>query len=176
VRAALQEPLARVAALIGASAPHRLFPENPGTWLHHQTSLQSREAWVTFLPWLDRRNPRLGFEVAGNFYRNLLVDDAALVAANQCRTAMREDFSAWLAGGAVIALPTTPVLAPLRDKTRATMQAARTRIINFTCVAGMIGAPQINLPLGEAEGVPIGLSLIGAPGSDETLLALARRI
>lgn len=176
VRAALQEPLARVAALIGASAPHRLFPENPGTWLHHQTSLQSREAWMTFLPWLDRRNPRLGFEVAGNFYRNLLVDDAALVAANQGRTAMRKDFSARLAGGAVIALPTTPVLAPLRDQTRATMQAARTRIINFTCVAGMIGAPQINLPLGEAEGVPVGLSLIGAPGSDETLLALARRI
>jgi amidase len=176
VRAALRAPLERVARLIGASAPHQLFPSDPEDWLRHQGTLQAREAWQTFAPWLDRRNPRLGFEVAANFFRNLLVTDAALAAANDCRAAMRQALGARLADGAVIALPTAPVLAPRRDQTRSALQAPRARIINFTCVAGMIGAPQINLPLGTSDGVPVGLSLIGAPGSDAQLLALARAL
>jgi amidase len=89
---------------------------------------------------------------------------------------MRRELGVLLADGSVIALPTAPVVAPLRGQTRSAMQAPRTRIINFTCVAGMIGAPQINLPLGVSDGVPVGLSLIGAPGSDAQLLALARRL
>jgi amidase len=176
VRDALRAPAARIARLIGASASHRLFPIDPEEWLNQQTTLQSREAWDTFAPWLDRRNPRLGFEVAGNFFRNLLVTDAALGAAAACRAAMRKEFDGLLADGTVIALPTAPVLAPLRGQTRAAMQALRARIITFTCVAGMLGAPQINLPLGGVDGVPVGLSLIGAPNTDEALLALARRL
>jgi amidase len=89
---------------------------------------------------------------------------------------MRKELAALLADGAVIALPTSPVLAPARGQGRAAMSVHRMRIINFTCVAGMLGAPQINLPLAMAEGVPVGLSLIGAPNSDETLLALAREL
>jgi len=176
VRAALRAPIERVATLIGTSAGHLLFPSDPETWLRHQGTLQAREAWETFAPWLDRRNPRLGFEVAANFFRNLTITDDALAAAAACRAEMRRELGALLADGSVIALPTAPVLAPLRDQTRGAMQAPRLRIINFTCVAGMIGAPQINLPLGVSDGVPVGLSLIGAPGSDERLLALARRL
>jgi amidase len=176
VRDALSAPAARVAALIGTSVRHRLFPIDPEEWLNQQTTLQSREAWDTFAPWLDRRNPRLGFEVAGNFYRNLLVTDDALGTAAACRAAMRKEFDTLLADGTVIALPTVPVLAPMRGQTRMAMQALRARIINFTCVAGMLGAPQINLPLGVADGVPVGLSLIGAPNTDEALLALARAL
>jgi amidase len=176
VRTALRAPLERVAGVIGASAAHRLFPIDPEAWLREQVTLQSREAWDTFSPWLDRRNPRLGFDVAGNFFRNLLVTDDLLGAAAACRAAMRKELAALLADGAVIALPTSPVLAPARGQGRAAMAVHRMRIINFTCVAGMLGAPQINLPLATAEGVPVGLSLIGAPNSDETLLALAREL
>ena len=40
----------------------------------------------------------------------------------------------------------------------------------------MLGAPQINLPLAEVDGLPVGLSLLGARGSDEMLIAFAREI
>lgn len=176
VRTALITPLDRVGGLIGASAAHRLLPVDPDEWPRQQVTLQSREAWNTFQPWLDRRNPRLGFEVAGNFFRNLLVTDDALGAAAACRAAMRKELGAVLADGTVIALPTSPVLAPMRDQGRAAMTAHRMRIIAFTCIAGMLGAPQINLPLASIDGVPVGLSLIGAPNADETLLALAREL
>ena len=56
------------------------------------------------------------------------------------------------------------------------MRAAVGRIIEFTCIAGLTGLPQMNLPLGWHDGVPVGVSLIGWRGSDATLLALAQAI
>ena len=46
----------------------------------------------------------------------------------------------------------------------------------MTCIAGTLGAPQINLPLAEIDGIPIGLSLIGARGSDEMLITFASKV
>ena len=37
----------------------------------------------------------------------------------------------------------------------------------------MTGCPQINLPLAKVDGLPVGLSLMGARGSDETLMRFA---
>ena len=35
---------------------------------------------------------------------------------------------------------------------------------------------QVSMPLARVDGLPVGLSLIGPPGSDESLLDLAERI
>jgi amidase len=44
------------------------------------------------------------------------------------------------------------------------------------CLAGLTGCPQISLPLASRQGAPLGLSLIGPPGSDLSLVQLARRV
>jgi len=44
----------------------------------------------------------------------------------------------------------------------------------LTCVAGTTGRPQISLPLAAVDGLPVGLSLLGARGADAVLLAFAR--
>jgi len=44
----------------------------------------------------------------------------------------------------------------------------------LTCIAGTTGRPQVNLPLAAVGGLPVGLSLLGARGADEVLLACAR--
>jgi amidase len=46
----------------------------------------------------------------------------------------------------------------------------------LTCIAGTTGAPQLNLPLAAVDGLPVGLSLLGARGADELLLAFARDV
>jgi hypothetical protein len=43
-------------------------------------------------------------------------------------------------------------------------------------IAGVAGLPQITLPLAEVENCPVGLSLIGPPGSDEQLINLALQL
>jgi amidase len=40
-------------------------------------------------------------------------------------------------------------------------------------IAGVAGLPQVALPLAQVEGCPVGLSLVGPPGSDEQLITLA---
>jgi Asp-tRNA(Asn)/Glu-tRNA(Gln) amidotransferase A subunit family amidase len=39
----------------------------------------------------------------------------------------------------------------------------------------MAGAPVISLPLAAVDDLPVGLALVGRPGDDEVLAALAER-
>jgi amidase len=44
----------------------------------------------------------------------------------------------------------------------------------MTCLAGLAGAPAVSLPLlRSADCLPAGLCLVGAPGTDISLLTLA---
>ncbi len=89
---------------------------------------------------------------------------------------VRARMDALLAGRRVICLPTTPILPPKRDLTLAETAAAGERIVDLTCIAGLTGLPQVSLPLGQFDGLPVGLSLIGWRGGDRALLELAERL
>jgi len=52
----------------------------------------------------------------------------------------------------------------------------RNRAIRLLCVAGLAGVPQLSLPLVSRDGAPMGLSLLGAAGSDRALITLAERV
>ena len=41
-----------------------MAPQGLSVWARAQRSLQPVEAWNTFKPWLDERNPRFAFSVA----------------------------------------------------------------------------------------------------------------
>jgi len=75
--------------------------------------------------------------------------------------------------GTVLCLPTAPGIAPRCGAPEPEMDAIRQRILGLTCLAGLSGLPQISLPLARLDGCPLGLSLIGWPGGDEALLAVA---
>jgi amidase len=70
-------------------------------------------------------------------------------------------------------MPTAPALASFLTSTPAELDFYRSRVMGFTCIAGLGGLPQISIPAGNADGVPIGVSLIGWSGGDEALLDLA---
>ena len=76
----------------------------------------------------------------------------------------------------MIVVPTLPAIAPRLDADDAEFEAFRARALSMLCMAGLAGFPQVSLPLGEVSGCPLGLSLIGPPGRDRALLALARSI
>jgi amidase len=68
-----------------------------------------------------------------------------------------------------------PDIAPLLQSDPKATEDFRTRALTLLCIAGLARLPQVSLPVGRFNGCPIGLSLIGARGSDMTLLAAARR-
>ncbi len=73
----------------------------------------------------------------------------------------------WFGQVDVIVLPTVPHAPyPISEGERASDA-------DLTSLASLAGCPAISLPMGAVNGMPIGLQLIGAPGSDLRLLELA---
>ena len=55
----------------------------------------------------------------------------------------------------------------------ATLDPLRARLC-LTSHGGLTGVPQVNLPGAHVDGLPVGLSILGARGSDAALVAVAK--
>ena len=67
-------------------------------------------------------------------------------AARAVVTKAHEHIRGVVVPGTVLALPTSPCIAPLADGSAGEMDKFRTRVMRLTCTAGVAGLPQINLP------------------------------
>ncbi len=173
VATALRRPLARIAAAIGRVERIDVAPEGLAARFANHGTLQAREAYDTFAPWLDEANPRLAWEVAAAFAGGSTIPRERRAQAMAIRRRHAARLAALCGADGVIALPTTPFPAPPRDLPRRLMWPLRTRAGTLTCIAGSAQAPQLSLPLAEVDGLPVGLSLIAAPGNDALLLRAA---
>ncbi|HEU4342071.1 MAG TPA: amidase, partial [Candidatus Binatia bacterium] len=81
-----------------------------------------------------------------------------------------------LGGGTVLALPSAPGIALLRNSPPKVLDDLRARALPILSIAGLARLPQVSLPLAELDGCPLGLSLIAACGNDTLLLELAGRL
>jgi len=98
--------------------------------------------------------------------------DAFYLRAQQVRALMKQEFDKVYAEYDFILSPTSPVtafkLGELVDDPLAL------KLLDFcTIPANMGGMPGISLNCGLAEGLPVGLQLLGAPLQDEKLLQIA---
>ncbi|MDX3810130.1 MAG: amidase family protein, partial [Bosea sp. (in: a-proteobacteria)] len=78
--------------------------------------------------------------------------------------------------GTILCLPTTPFPAPLRGLPMPALQPMRDRITCLCAQGGLAGHPQVNLPGATVGDAPVGLSIIGARGSDASLIAVAQAL
>jgi amidase len=76
----------------------------------------------------------------------------------------------------VTATPPPPLgtLAPTRDFDE--LWDALWRYTDFTPLANLSGVPSLSLPLGSADGLPIGVMATATAGADRTLLAFGRSL
>ncbi len=172
--AALQPMVRKLAALVREVREELLAPPGLSVWARAQQTLQRYEAWLTFRDWIDRHNPRMAFSVA----RNLTVSSTVSESDRQWAALMRAEARARLAWllppGTILCLPTTPFPAPRKGLSLATLDPLRARIGCLTAHGGLTGVPQVNLPGASADGLPVGLSILGAHGSDAALVAVAK--
>jgi amidase len=172
---ALEPALERLSGFFQSVDMRPISPVPLADWFRHQAAVQGREAWATFGDWIDRNNPRFGFEVADNFLRGSHINNAALAGGRDFLAARRREVAQWLDRETVVALPTTPFPAPPAGRPRAEMWTRRRPVITLTSVAGTLGTPQISIPAAQVDGLPVGLSILGAQGADGLLLQLVRR-
>jgi aspartyl-tRNA(Asn)/glutamyl-tRNA(Gln) amidotransferase subunit A len=100
--------------------------------------------------------------------------DAYYLRAQKVRTLIKRDFETCFADGIdAILTPTTPSAAfAIGEKGQADPVEMYLNDI-FTVTVNMAGLPGISVPSGlDAQGLPLGLQLIGRPFAEETLFAL----
>ena len=173
VRQALQPVVDAIAGMVGDQSTERVASDEIDEWMTHQRNLQMREAWDTQRDWIERTNPRVAFEVAIRYLNGMSVTDDQVAASNAVRERVQSRVNGLLADGAIMCMPTSPAPAPPPDMPVPDRVKLGVRIARLTCIGGMTGCPQINLPLATVDGLPVGLSLIAARGSDEMLMRFA---
>ena len=102
--------------------------------------------------------------------------DAYYLKAQKVRTLIKRDFDTAFEQVDALLTPTTPSPAfPLGERVDDPLKMYLNDI--FTVTVNMAGLPGISVPAGfSAEGLPLGLQLIGKPFDEGTILALARGI
>jgi amidase len=171
---ALRPALGGLRGLFGGATEIVLAAEGLPEWRERQRRLQQFEFAATFRDWIDRTNPRFSFEVARSLALADLLTEADVIEDRRFRIAATARVEALLDDRRVLCLPTVPILPPRRDAALSEMAQAGSRIVILTCIAGLMGLPQVNLPAGQApDGTPVGLSLIGWRNGDAALLECA---
>ena len=172
-QAALGAQVKRLTGLIGAAREEILAPQGLSVWSRAQRTLQPYEAWTTLKNWVERDNPRMTFTVA----RGLIAGSQTSAADRGWAALMREEARARLAyllpAGTVLCMPTTPFPAPMRGLPINETDPLRDRISCLAAHGGLAGFPQVSIPGALVDGAPIGLSILGARGTDTTLVAVA---
>jgi amidase len=172
--AALQPMVSTLSALVREVREDLLAPPGLSVWARAQRSLQSYEAWLTFRDWIDRHNPRLAFSVARNLALASAIPETERHWAALMRAEARARLAWLLSPGTILCLPTTPFPAPRKGLSLATLEPLRARIACLAAHGGLTGVPQVSLPGAHVHGLPVGLSILGARGSDAVLVAVAK--
>jgi amidase len=172
VAALLQSALRDMAPDLPKAERSRVAPAGLDPWREIFRIIQAGEVWESFGEFMQRHRPRLGPGVRERMELAAKVPKDEVAQARQEHAQAREHIRAVARPGNILALPTAPCVAPLLSTPAEELESFRTRVMRLTCIAGLGGLPQVNLPIGAIAGAPVGLSFIGWVGGDEDLLAL----
>jgi amidase len=173
--AAFQPAIVRVEAITGAATPADVMVPDAQTLYWAFRYLQGREAWQVNGAFIERYHPPLGPGIRERFVWSKTVTDEQVSNAKSVRATFTSDLEA-IIGDGVLILPTMPDVAPMLDASEADIEEYRNTALEFLCLAGLSGLPQLSLPLATRLGAPLGLSLIGPRGRDRDLISIAERI
>jgi amidase len=177
VAAALEPALERAGSVMANRLLTRVSRDGLADWFEVFRTLQAAEIWATLGGWITKTKPQLGPGVKERIAYAATIPREAVDAANVRRREITAQVEALLGDDGVICLPTSPRAAPLLDTPTDQIEVEyRNQAMCLLCIAGLAGLPQISLPVGSIDGLPLGLSLIGPRNSDRALIALARRI
>jgi amidase len=176
IATAMKSFLARAAHVLPRAHEKSIAPDGLDPWREAFRIIQAREAWESYADFVRTEKPQLGPGIKERVAFASTVTDEQAEAARRVMTAARTHLRALVSPGTVMALPTSPSIAPKLDLDEKSLDAFRTRVQRLTSMAGLAGLPQINVPAGTVAGCPAGVSFIGWAGGDEALLDLACRL
>jgi amidase len=134
--------------------------------------IQGAQVWRNYGGWVERKSPSLGADIAARIERASGFGEADVMEAEPVARAVA-DAVARLATDEALVLPATGTPAPGREADADERERARESAGQLTSIATLAGAPATSMPLLTVGGLPVGLSLVGPPRADLSLLAAA---
>jgi|SRR5581483_6434886 len=151
----------------------RIAPDGFDPWREAFRVVQAYETWQTFGGFITSHRPKLGPGIMERMQFASTVGKAQADASRAVVARARDHIRQVVVPGTVLALPTSPSIAPRIETSGPELEEFRVRVMRLTCTSGISGLPQMSIPGGTISGCPVGLSFIGWAGGDEALLDLA---
>jgi amidase len=149
----------------------------PQTWAQSFRVLQAAEIAQQHGAWALQHLDSFGADVGARMQAATTISAAQVHAAQRTRSAaMQRLASVFDDAQTYLVTPTLPWIAPRLDASREEVDDVRSRSQQMLCIAGLAGLPQVDMPWMSFDGAPLGLSIIGARGDDEGVLAVARAV
>jgi aspartyl-tRNA(Asn)/glutamyl-tRNA(Gln) amidotransferase subunit A len=171
VRAAIQHLAELGAHLEEVSLPHARHAQPAGS------VIMSSEAAAWHHDWLRERPGDYGADVLQRIRGGLLVQATEYLFSQQLRTLVQRDFADALSRVDVVVGPTLPLVAPRIGHTferSGTFNLAPRSIANrLTIPCNLTGMPAMSVPCGFADGLPVGLQIMGPAFGESIVLRVA---
>lgn len=132
-------------------------------------NLQGIEAWRNHGLWYERIHPNMAPDIRERMEWARSLDPAE---EENCRSAIAATVAELQQriGGRCLIFPTSPLVPPRIDEDETAFATYRKRVFQQTSLSGIMGTPQISMPLMLVDGLPVGISVMGPRGSDRSLL------
>jgi amidase len=185
VQQAFSEPLRRLRETFGdavrESSLQELVGDDAGdsfaAWTDTFCVIQWAEIESCLGAWIASARPEFGPEIAASFQLISQLDRRRVAEAVQQREQYFRSLHQFLGPPDLLCIPTTPALAPRKGEPPMRSSSGSgyyPRTLSLTSIAGMGRLPQVSLPMADAGGVPVGLSLLARNGQDSFLLEVAK--
>jgi amidase len=152
-----------------------LDPDMMDRWSETVRTIQGYEAWEAHGPMIMELMPSLGPGIRERFEwaRSVTQEDYERATAHRHADQgavydLLED-ACWV-------FPSAPAPAPLRTCPESGLEDHRRMLLRQTAFASLFRLPELSAPFLSAEGLPVGVSLVGARGLDLALCILAGEI
>jgi amidase len=152
---------------------------NFSTWADTFCVIQWAEIKSCLGAWIADAKPDFGPDVAASFELTNELDRCRVAEALQRRERYFRCLHEYIGPDDLLCIPTTAAVAPRKGDPPArtsTGSGYYPRTSGLTSIAGIGRLPQVSLPVANAGGAPVGLSLLARHGQDSFLLEVAKSV
>lgn len=147
--------------------------EDLDEWFYGFRIRQQWEAWQAHGQWVTEGRPTMAPDITGRFVQSSQITTDEVARADRIRGRVKDRLKSLVGEGTVLILPATMGPAPEPTLSGPDADKMRARMLAVNSIGGSTGSPTVVVPAIQLDGRPVGLGLLGQPGSDCLLLNAA---